>query len=389
MFYMPVNKHALIRYHALDKCFRNFARRFYIEDLIAACNDALYNFTGSEKYSDPLNPGISRRQILIDIDFMESPEGWGAMIDRVRDGRRVYYRYEDPTYTIDNQPITDEELTQLRETTLMLSRFKGLPQFEWIDTMITNLEDKFNLKGAERSVIGLDNNEFASGIEYISPLFNAIINKTPLRIEYQTFDKVAFSWVIHPYYLKQYNNRWYLIGLNGDEYKNITHVALDRIQSFETLHVPYVENTQIEDFDEYFEDIVGVSFPANRQVEHVLLQFSAHRFPFIKAKPIHGSQKVIDEPRHLISLDVIPNRELESILLGFGEDVEIIEPQSLRSSIADKIKNSYSKYFSMQNDCTESSYLCNVERGNGADTSTSEDSKNKKPITRAESLQTS
>ena len=90
---MPVNKHALIRYHALDKCFRNFARRFYIEDLINACNIALYQHTGSDKYSDPLNPGISRRQVLVDIDFMESDAGWGALIERVKDGRRVYYIY--------------------------------------------------------------------------------------------------------------------------------------------------------------------------------------------------------------------------------------------------------------------------------------------------------
>jgi type I restriction enzyme M protein len=33
---MPVNKHALIRYHALDKCFGNRFRRYYIDDLIDA-----------------------------------------------------------------------------------------------------------------------------------------------------------------------------------------------------------------------------------------------------------------------------------------------------------------------------------------------------------------
>lgn len=341
---MPVNKHALIRYHALDKCFSNFARRFYIEDLIAACNEALYNFTGDEKYSDPLNPGISRRQILVDIDFMESPEGWSAMVDRIKDGRRVYYRYEDPEYTINNQPITDEELTKLRETTLMLSRFKGLPQFEWIDTMITNLEDKFNLKGAEQSVISLDNNEFVAGIEHISTLFNAIINKTPLRIRYKTFHKRAFTWTIHPYFLKQYNNRWYLIGLN-DEFKDISHLGLDRIEEIEILHIPYIENAEIDDIDEYFEDIVGVTFPQNRAVEKVVLKFSQHRFPFIKAKPIHGSQKIQSEENHIISLEVMPNRELESILLSFGEDVEVLEPKRFRQQLADKIKKTYEKYF--------------------------------------------
>lgn len=363
---MATNKHALIRYHALDKCFSNFSRRYYIEDLITACNEALYDFTGSEKYADSQNPGISRRQVLVDIDFMESQAGWSAYIERIKDGRRVYYRYEDPNYTIDNQPITDEEVTQLRETVLTLSRFKGLPQFEWIETMITNLEDKFNLKGAEHSVIGLDYNEFAKGIEYISPLFNAIIHKTPLRIRYQTFHKGAFTWIIHPYYLKQFNNRWYLIGLNDNEYENITHIGLDRIESIEQVHAPYIENTQIEDFNEYFEDIVGVSFPAERRVEHVVLQFSAHRFPYIQAKPIHGSQKTADEAKRMISLDLIPNRELESIILSFGEDVEVIEPQTLRHTIARKIKESYKKYFRVQNGCTDSAYLCHTERNKAA-----------------------
>ena len=254
---MPVNKHALIRYHALDKCFSNFAKRYYIEDLIQACNDALYDHTGNERYSDPLHPGISRRQVLVDIDFMESKAGWEALIERIKDGRRVYYRYEVPEYTINNQPITDEEMSKLRETMLMLSRFKGMPQFEWMESLLTNLEDKFHLQGFSDSVISMDGNEYAAGIEHLSPLFNAIVNKTPLLIEYKTFDGKEFKWEIHPYHIKQYNNRWFLIGLNNDEYHNISTVALDRIVNFEQLHRPFIENTIIEDFDDYFYDIVG------------------------------------------------------------------------------------------------------------------------------------
>lgn len=380
---MPVNKNALIRYHALDKCFSNFARRFYIEDLISACNDALYNFTMEDRYADPLNPGISRRQILEDINFMESSEGWGCLVEHIKDGRRVYYRYEDPNYTINNQPITDGEISQLRETTLMLSRFKGLPQFEWIDSMITNLEDKFHLKGAEQSVIGLDGNDCAEGMEHISTLFNAILNKTPLHIEYETFHKGSRSWVIHPYYLKQYNNRWFLIGLNNDEYRNITNVALDRIKYIEQANVPFIENTAIEDFDDYFYDIVGVSFPLDRTIREVVLKFSEHRFPYIKAKPIHGSQRVIDSIERLVSLKLIPNKELEAILLSFGADVEVIIPEELRRDIAYKIKKCYEIYFSMQKDCTVSAYLCSVNQEQ-SHIDQSEDTTENKKITSAD-----
>lgn len=359
---MPVNKHALIRYHALDKCFSNFAKRYYIEDLIQACNDALYDHTGNERYSDPLHPGISRRQVLVDIDFMESKAGWEALIERIKDGRRVYYRYEVPEYTINNQPITDEEMSKLRETMLMLSRFKGMPQFEWMESLLTNLEDKFHLQGFSDSVISMDGNEYAAGIEHLSPLFNAIVNKTPLLIEYKTFDGKEFKWEIHPYHIKQYNNRWFLIGLNNDEYHNISTVALDRIVNFEQLHRPFIENTIIEDFDDYFYDIVGVSFPPDAKVERVVLKFSAHRFPYIQAKPIHGSQRTLSENDGTIQLNIIPNRELESIILSFGDDVEVLLPSSLRNAIATKIKKSCKKYETMQNDCTNYSYLCSVER---------------------------
>lgn len=382
---MPINKHALIRYRTLDKCFSNFARRYYIEDLIQACNDALYQHTGKDKYADPLNPGISRRQILVDIDFMESDAGWGALIDRVKDGRRVYYRYEDPKYTINNQPITDEEMVKLRETMLMLSRFKGLPQFEWMESLLTNLEDKFHLQGASESVISMDGNAYATGIEHLSALFNAIINKTPLLIDYVTFDGTRYYWEIHPYHIKQYNNRWFLIGLNNDEYRNLTTLALDRIVSYRQATTSYIKNSNIEDFDDYFEDIVGVSFPPDRKIEKVLLKFSLGRFPYIVSKPIHGSQKIVSTQDGLIALDIIPNRELESIILSFGDDVEVVEPVSLRNAIAQKIRNLFSKYASMHNGCTDNAYLCNVVREYDS-SQCSDDKKDIKITTNAETL---
>ena len=60
---MPTNKHAIIRYHVLDRCFSDVYKHYFVEDLIEACNKALYEYDGSK--------GISRRQIFDDINFME------------------------------------------------------------------------------------------------------------------------------------------------------------------------------------------------------------------------------------------------------------------------------------------------------------------------------
>ena len=82
---MPTNKNAAIRYQTLDKCFRDRRHRYYMEDLIDKCEEAIYYYNGVG--------GVSRRQIFEDIKFMESETGWSVPLERKQDGRRVYYRY--------------------------------------------------------------------------------------------------------------------------------------------------------------------------------------------------------------------------------------------------------------------------------------------------------
>ena len=135
---MATNKHATIRYHALDRCFSNFGRKFFIEDLIEACSEAIYDFDGIED-------GVKRRQIFHDINFMESDQGWAIPLERHKEGRRVYYRYADKSFSISNKGINPSEAEQLRDTLSILSRFKGMPQFEWIEEIQIRLEDTFKI----------------------------------------------------------------------------------------------------------------------------------------------------------------------------------------------------------------------------------------------------
>lgn len=114
---MATNKHAVIRYQTLDKCFRNPGRKYFIEDLVEACSNSIYEFTG-------IDNGIKRRQILEDIKFMESMQGWNIPLERVREGHRVYFRYEEKNFSINNQPLNETEENQLKEALLTLSRFK-------------------------------------------------------------------------------------------------------------------------------------------------------------------------------------------------------------------------------------------------------------------------
>jgi predicted DNA-binding transcriptional regulator YafY len=335
---MSINKNAFIRYQTLDKCLRKQGRQFFIEDLLEECNKALLDH-------NPSSSGIQKRQVQYDIQFMESEAGWSCPIGRFKDGKRVFYRYEDPSYSIKNQPLNETEAEQIRSALQILSRFQGMPQFSWVNEMIPKLEQKFQLKTDSAKIISFDNNEYLTGIENLGSLFNYILYKKAISITYKSFKRdkeVIFA--IHPYHLKQYNNRWFLFGLN-DETHSIYNLALDRIISISEANLPYIENSEI-DFNEYFEEIVGVTKPAGVNPEVIKLQFSSEQAPYILTKPIHGSMKKIshDDNGLIVSILVIPNYELSKLILSFGESVKVLQPQELKEIISKSTLESLKHY---------------------------------------------
>lgn len=335
---MPNNKNALIRYRALDKCFRNPGRRYFVDDLLEACNRAIREF-------DPAAKGIERRQLYEDIRFMSSEQGWSAPLEKHKDGRRVYYRYEDLKFSINNQPINETEANQLKSALLVLSRFKGLPQFEWINEIIPKFEQSFNFRPESQEIIGFDHNEFLRGLDRIGELFNAISYRKVLSVRYKPFHAPQpFVYLLHPYYLKQYNARWFLLGYNP-ELGKITIVALDRIEAVEETGAYYTSDKNLN-FQEYFDDIVGVSRPEDEKPVKVELFVTKELAPYIQTKPIHGSQKRVSQDEHglVIALKVIPNFELEQLILSHGEKIKVLAPEGFRERVRGRLEAALKHY---------------------------------------------
>ena len=341
---MPQNKNAVIRYQALDRCFSDFRHRYYIDDLIEACADALYEYTGYDS--------VSRRTVFEDITFMESEQGWSIPLERHKDGKKVYYRYKYRDFSINKQELTANELSQLRTTILTISRYRGLPSHEWLEDVISNLEYRFHLKPNSENVISFEQNQELKGIEHLSTLIDAATNKQTLSIRYRSFDERENTWIIYPYFLKQYNNRWFLFGLN-EAFSSISNLPLDRIEGIVLTDLPFKDNTEV-DFETYFDDIVGVTKPkADIELQTIRLKFDTKRYPYIISKPIHKSQEVVDETNRIIEITVRPNKELEALLLSFGPQVEVLSPEPIRLHISRKIEENLKKYFPVQLDRTE------------------------------------
>ena len=336
---MATNKHAMIRYQALDACFANRYKRFFIEDLIEACNKALQEFyLSKEDTVNDVEYYVKRRTIFNDIAFMQSEEGWSAPIKRFYESHRCYYRYEDENFSINKRDFSQAELDTLDEALIMLNRLNGTAGFDWVSEFIANFEDKLGRKKNTTPVIGYEKNPFLTGIENLSVLYNYIVNKQVIKISYQHFTQGEKVHIMHPYYLKQYNNRWFLFGITEQNKEVLTNLALDRIANIELADTPYIPNTSF-DFEEYFDDVVGVSVPRSGEPEKVVLKISEKQYPYIKTKPLHPSQAELDKDNRIIQLDVFLTWELESLILSYGDDIEVIEPISLRERIQKRVKN--------------------------------------------------
>jgi len=329
---MATNKNALIRYKVLDTCFRNSGRRYFIDDLLEACDKVLSEI-------DLLSNGISRRQLFEDISFMESDEGWSIELTKEREGKKVFYRYTNPSFSINNMPLNEVEINQLKSAIDILSQFKGMPQFEWIHELVPKLKQGLAPVDVSNTIIEFDNNEYLKGIEFLGQLHNAIFYKQVLSISYKPFEEDnPYDLILHPYFLKQYNNRWFLFGYNSENQKFDWNLALDRIVAVKELNVEYKKNTEIDWLD-YFEDIIGVTKPVGEKTEAVVLHFKGKTGNYMETKPIHGSQKSrwLDENTLEITLDIIINYELERLILSYADSVSVIKPEKLAAQICKRL----------------------------------------------------
>lgn len=332
---MPATKNALLRYKVLDKCFRNPGKKYFIDDLIEVCTKAMQEH-------NPDSSGISRRQVFEDIAFMESNAGWSIDLMRLKEGKRVYYRYEDVSFSINNMPLNEVEVAQLQDAVHSLSQFKGMPQFEWVSEMLPRL-----MQGMEagQSVISFDANEYLKGIEHLGSLYSAIKFKKVLEIKYKPFESEdAIGYIIHPYYLKQYNGRWFLFGLNAENNHPGWNLALDRIEAIKELRQRY-KPTEM-DWNAYFDDIVGVTIPAEGKVQQIILHFYGKAGHYIITKPMHHSQKAkwIAENLLEVRMELILNLELERLVLSFGESVKVLKPATLQKAVLHSLREAIEHY---------------------------------------------
>lgn len=334
---MPLNKLALIRYKTIDHCLQNRYRKWTLEDLIEACNDALYEYEG-------ITTGVSKRTIQLDLQNMRSSKlGYNAPIV-ITD--KKYYTYDQKNFSITNIPLSSQDLNTLNEVLEILKQFRGFGYFQELNSMVTRLEDKiYKQQNRGKSFIDFEKNELLKGLEQLDPLHFYIRSRQVLEIQYQSFKaEVPQQIIFYPYLLKEFRNRWFLLGCQKKG-MSIMILALDRIVSFEP-HPREKYRGAPMDVHSYFQDVIGVSKMPNQKPQLIVMKVSKLNAPYVLTKPLHPTQTVLKEENGelIFSINVIWNFELEREILGFGEDLKVLSPKRLAGKIYARHKKAFELY---------------------------------------------
>ncbi|HCN04947.1 MAG TPA: WYL domain-containing protein [Bacteroidetes bacterium] len=338
---MPVNRNALIRYRTIDRCLRNRYRPWTLEDLIEACSDALYEYEGIDK-------GVSRRTVQADLEVMRSGKlGYEAPIVVID---RKFYSYSDKDFSITNIPLTPQDLVVLSEASALLKQFKGLPHSADLGEMITKLEDKIHAqKTHTRQVVDFERNDHLRGLHWIEKIRQYIVSERCFSVMYKSFKaRSASIYPFSPYLLKEFRNRWFVLGTAHVQHQTIQTLALDRIELITDCmddEATFIPN-EVIDIETYYDDVIGVTRNLKSNPAKVVFKANKRNAPYIQTKPLHRSQKVIrdEEDGVVFSIDVVLNTELERELLGFGGSIEVLSPQLLRRRIKDNLTTAVKHY---------------------------------------------
>lgn len=353
---MSLNKQAHIRYMAIDALLRK-EEAVFMEEIILSCKRAIAFETGEIAE----NIKLSKRTIQEDLKFFR--ETYHA--DIVQERREVpeskqrlirskskldTYQYKDSSFSIANSPINKKERERMLEVLGVLYRLSHMKSLGWLKDTIHELQLIRSEGIPNEEVISFEESPQLKGIEFLKPAYDSIAKKLALEIKYFSFkENKEFDFTVSPYFLKQHNKRWYLFGRSHVRFlenpMRLLNLPLDRIISLNVSCGKYIPNHGPSP-SAYFEDIIGVTFNEDAKKEDILIQVKLEQFHYISSKPFHPSQKIIEtgDKSVLIQISVIPNFELESLILSRGEYLKVISPESLKARLNERIKKMIENY---------------------------------------------
>jgi predicted DNA-binding transcriptional regulator YafY len=201
------------------------------------------------------------------------------------------------------------------------------------------LESKDSLKH-----ISFDTGGGLKGIENLKPLLKAIKDNRKISFTHFNFHtEKSRKYTLKPYLLKEYQNRWYVVGIIGG-FNEFRTFGIERIENLEIKTETFKPDKKLNPI-EMFNKTIGLVYSENTP-QIIVLSFTPTQGKYVKTLPLHSSQRILidDEQECRISLEVVPNYELTQQILKHGETVNVIEPRWLKDEIMNILKRTLENY---------------------------------------------
>ncbi len=318
------------------------------EDILAEIPSANFKRGDKIKYNEYFNSVEQAKRKIANILQKN-----GLQLD-YKNGKDAKLGFRYPQGIDDPIHFEKEEFHKLR--TKQLLRFVGSSIGLFPPTWLADIVEGANRRG---KIIGFDQNLLAEHILLVPEIYDAIEKKRVITFRYQPrYDHEKERDVtLHPYFLKEYNGRWFLFGNEPEQGAKIKSFGLDRIVGHVAVRddIEYIASKEKSFAPSYFKDIVGVTIQEKKNKPKLIQieTLDGYTHGRIRTKPLHSSQQelrpYIDGQAGLFSIKVIPNNELDTLLLSFGARIRILGPQSYVDSFREKVRNLGNLYFNNKN----------------------------------------
>jgi predicted DNA-binding transcriptional regulator YafY len=210
---------------------------------------------------------------------------------------------------------------------------EGQPEMNTLILEAFDTFHAFNLGDRLPEYIHFENRK-AAGTENLHELLHAIQNNLQVTFQYKKYwDEKPSLKTVSPYALKEFRNRWYLVG-EDTLIHELRIYALDRLTELTVTKAKfaYPEGFSV---NEYFRNSFGIIVHDGQPAEEVVLSFSPDQGKYIRSLPLHHSQQVLvdTEDEFRIRLNLVVTYDFEMEILSYGQEVKVVAPERLKKEV--------------------------------------------------------
>lgn len=276
--------------------------------------------------------GISKVEILnrlyLDYDLEVGDRTFERDLKNLRDdfGLTIAYDNSKRGYT-------------LKEDSSYISKFVKFAEFS---SLAEIYDQGLNDYATFQKIVIPDDSSHLTGIHNMSKIIRGITLSRKLSfIKENYYHDEKKKYIVSPLQLKEYQNRWYLIGV-PEGYGALRNFGIDRISNLELLNTPAEKLKDYASQIAQYNDVIGLNYNASKDIEDVILKVSNKQIRYLRSLPLHKSQICIDGKDTdwgKVTYNLKPNHEFKIEILKMMKEVEVMEPKWFRDQIAGDIRD--------------------------------------------------